>query len=331
MLMPFKTAIARFALIAFATASLLSTGDIAPASAQDEAGAPTVALPTQRRDGERFVIETSHVKERIDGETVMHSMRQNTVAVATVGSVAANGYVLDIDTRDYDMSGGDIFPAPFVERLAEMQKQMPVKLRMSPEGAVAGLANGPDVIAFAERAMAEVQAHLTSLDMPESAKPVVRQVVTQLSDPAYLEQSILQSPRLYFFMSGAELELDATYYIDDTIVFPLFTRPLPSRIYFGIRDVDMEAGTVTYDWWQEPDQEIFQQELVDFVLRLAAQAGREPPGPDEIDFSGFVYSAEANLTYDLKSGLPLSMVFVKTIEIQGKRNVETVEARTLFE
>jgi hypothetical protein len=156
-------------------------------------------------------------------------------------------------------------------------------------------------------------------------------MMAQLSDPAYLEQSLLQSPRLYFFMSGAELELGSDYYIDDVIVFPLFTQPLPSRIYFNVREVDTEARTVTYDWWQEPDQEMFRLLLEEFIRRFAEQAGAEPPGPDEIDFSGFTYSAQAELIYGLDSGLPLSMVFVKAIDIQGTQQVETIEARTRFE
>ena len=179
--------------------------------------------------------------------------------------------------------------------------------------------------------MMEVGRYLDSLDMPEEARPMIAQMLTQLSDRGYLEQSLLQSPRLYFFMSGAELELDATYYIDDSIVFPLFTAPLPSRIYFGVREVDDQARTVTYDWWQEPDQEVFREQLEAFILRLAEQAGAEPPAPGEVDFSGFTYTAEANLVYDLDTGLPLSMVFVKTIDIQGTQQIETVEAHTRFE
>ena len=222
-------------MIAAIAGATLSGVGVVPVAAQEDAAAPTLALPTQRTNGERFVIEASQVKEKINGETVVQSARQDSVVVATVESVSDDGYVLDVDMQSYEVSDGQGLPDPLVERLVDMQMQMPVKLQISAEGAVAGLANGPEVMAFNERALSEVTAHFETLDMPDDAKAMIGQMVTQLSDPAYLEQSLLQSPRLYFFMSGAELEFDSTYYIDDNIVFPLFTQPLPSRIFFVIR------------------------------------------------------------------------------------------------
>ncbi len=318
-------------LLAVTSGLVLSPGATAPALAQDAAAATTVALPMQRTDGERFVIEASQVRERIEGDTVVQSARQESVVVATVGSVDADGYILDVDTQSFEMSGGEGLPSALADRLTAMQIQMPVKIQMTPEGAVEGLANRPEVVAFAQGAMSEVAQYFDTLEMPDEGRAMIDQMITQLSDPGYLEQSLLQSPRLYFFLSGAELELDATYYLDDAIVFPLFTQPLPSRIYFGIREVDDQARTVTYDWWQEPDQDVFRQQLEEFIRRLAEQAGGRAPGPNEIDFSSFTYSAEASLVYDLDSGLPVSMMFVKAIDIQGRQQVETIEAHTRFE
>ncbi len=311
---------------------LIAVGCFSPAAvAQESASGPTVMLPTERSVGEQFVIESTQIRERVNGGAVVSSSRQNSVMVATVESIGHDGYVLDLDTQAFDISGESRMPASLTDRLAAIQRELPVKLQMSPEGAVDGLANGPEVFAYADRAMSEVSAHFDSLDMPEEARDLISQIMTQLSDPAYLEQSLLQSPRLYFFMSGAAFEVGATYFLDDAIVFPLFTEPLPSRIFFGIREVDEDERTVTYDWWQEPDQDIFREQLEAMVRRFAEQAGAPPPRPNEINFSSFAYLAEATLIYDLDSGLPLSMRFVKSIDIQDSQQIEVVEAQTRWQ
>lgn len=89
----------RTTLIIAVSVAVLSVFGAVSTVAQEDVTAPTVALPTQRSDGERFVIEESRVKERISGETVVQSTRQDSVALATVEAVSAEGYVLDIDTQ----------------------------------------------------------------------------------------------------------------------------------------------------------------------------------------------------------------------------------------
>lgn len=293
--------------------------------------AAKVVLPNDRVAGERFIIDTTTTKERISRSKETQAWRHETVTVATAEDVTATGYTLDLDTLEYEIAGDHRLPTGLSGRLEDVQKKMPVKLSMTAEGAVDGIANLPEVLSVNRRAMQETAAFFDSLDMSPSASAAIDQFLTDLYDPDHVEESLLETPRLYFSLAGTELEPGATYFVEDTVVFPLLAEPLPSRIYFGVREVDPEARTVTYDWWQEPDQAVFQAQLGAVIRQFAEAAGASADELQDIDLSGFRYYAEATLVYSMVNGLPLSMDYVKEIAVPERRTVETVQARTWLE
>jgi hypothetical protein len=321
-----RASLSGFAALCFGLA--VATACVAQ-EVSDPAG--SVALPSNRVVGERFVIETTTTTQRISGSSVTQAWRHETVAVATAEEVTPAGYILDLNTRQYEIAGDHRLPTGLPGRLADMQKKMPVKLSMTAAGAVDGIANLPEVLSESHRAKLETAEFFDSLNMPAAASKAVDQILSELTDPDFVVQSILEAPRLYFSMAGTELEHGATYYIEDTIVFPLLVEPLPSRIYFGVREIDPEARTVTYDWWQEPDQAVFREQLGTFIRQFAEDAGTGIDDLADLDLSGFRYHAEATLVYGMDSGLPLSMDYVKEISVPERRTVETVQARTSIE
>lgn len=306
---------------------------IAAASiAQDASGlAAKVVLPNDRIVGERFIIDTTTTKQRISRSNETQAWRHEAMTVATAEAVTASGYILDMDTLQYKIAGDHRLPTGLPGRLADMRKKTPVKLSMTADGAVDGIANLPEILSVTDRAMAETAAFFDSLEMPAPADAAVDQILSELADPTVIERSILEAPRLFFFMAGTELEHGATYYVEDTIVFPLLADPVPGRIYFGVRDTDPATRTVTYDWWQEPDQAVFRARLGAVIRQFAEAAGAAADELKDINLSGFSYHAEATLVYSMDNGLPLSMDYVKEIAVPERRTVETVQARSWLE
>jgi hypothetical protein len=326
-----RDVIGQLAMIALG-ALILGAPVSTPAIAQDSsAEADTVVLPNMRKVGERFVIDTTTITQRLSGSKVTQVWRHETVTEATAEEVTAFGYILDLDTLRYEIARDHRLPTGLAGRLADLREETPVKLAMTAAGAVDGIANLPDVLSVNHQSMLETAQFFDSLNMPRAASNAVDEILLELSDPAFVEQSILEAPQLYFSMAGSEQEPGATYYIDDAIDFPLFADPVPSRIYFGVREIDLEAKTVSYDWWQEPDQAIFRAQLGLLFRQFAKDDPTATGGPSDIDLSAFSYHAEAVLVYSLENGLPLSMDFVKEIAVPDRRTIETVQARTRFE
>jgi hypothetical protein len=253
--------------------------------------------------------------------------RRETVATATAEAVSSAGYVLDLDTVDYQILGDHRLPTGLAGRLEELHKAIPVKLAMTAAGTVDSIANLPDVLSVSHKSMSETARFYNSLDMSPVASAALDEILSELADPAMVQRAILEMPKVYFSLAGRELEPEVTYYVDDAVVFPLFSEPLPSRNYFGVRSVNPDAGTVTLDWWQTPDQAAFHDRLGALMQAFMG----DDVTPIELDLTEFGYSAEAVLVYSTETGLPLSMEYVREILLPDRRTIETVQARTRFD
>ncbi|MCP5367567.1 MAG: hypothetical protein H6907_16635 [Hyphomicrobiales bacterium] len=305
-------------------AALLGIGAAAPAAAQQ---VEKVTLPTARTVGETYVLEIRSAKSRTRGG-------KNTASGSTwrlnarVDAVAADGgHVLRLETVDVDLA-----MPPESEQAGGMVKvfndamrrlmAVPIVLDMAPEGSVQGLRNKDQALAFAHDLVAATRKELLAGKTPVDAKLLDR-VLTPLTQPSMLENSLLEPFTLLYFLSGVDLEMGETYVLDDEVPFPLTGTPLRSRILFAAKKVDRAAGTATFDMRREIEPEDFHKAIKDFFTGFLRAAGKELPPDTELPFDQFVLETTATYVYSLETGLPVSLRFVKQVSAPGGSQVET--------
>ncbi len=331
---------ARFAwkptIVAFSMAFVASCagphvgGTDQPSDMSETAGVETIELPTTRANGESYRMETIIVSEERRGQQTVRSEKHRSIGRATVRHVTPLGHTLVWDVEDYEMDGNALLPDTLVERLERMEEDTPIRIKMDRFGSVSSLANRQEVTAVIQRSLQEISGELRSQGMPEQVNALVQSMMGQMNDPEYLENAVLEHARLYYFLCGVELEVDAVYSLDDQLVSPFLGQPIPGKFYYGISEIDHDARTVTFEVWREPDHEVLRSQLKAFMSQAAQSLDGGQQVVDGIDFDDFEVAYEGTIVYSLENGLPLAMKYSEDIVFGELSKSERVAIRTML-
>ena len=298
------------------------------AATASAAQAQEITIPNTIAFGDRHELAVSAIKERVQNGQRVSSIAAHFTIDMAVTETDGDYLVVSWTYRAVEVDGLDgMGPmAPVLEKVFRMVEGQRVEYYLNAEGAVAGLRNVAELLAFNQRAIDELLGVLSDETGSEELAGLIRKMTEPLMRPDLVEAESLEGPQLFHAFAGLTLEPGALYEYQDVLPSPAGVG-IPARAEFVIREHDAARGLAVMDWRQFPDPERAGDAVRQMVEMMLAPTGVALP--EGFDFSSVTIEDEAEYEIDLTTGLPRRLRHQRRTDILGQGQNKVTEIRLI--
>lgn len=257
-----------------------------------EEGQPT------KRDSSRTLVEVEVIAKRDDGYTVRWTLGR------------------PVFTSETPME-------PLVERVAALAAGLKLDMLTDKTGSLTQFADPSAIDAHFTRAakllLEEVEARKS---LAAAEFEALKQSLHALKGPN-LKASYLNSAKMFYMPAGAELSVGEKRAYEDLLPNPYGGDPLPSNAYLVLTKVDATANEAVVDWRQTIDP-VRAGPILEASVRAELKL-RGQDIPPEIALSFDAIEDASTWVYDLKTGIPKSVMNSRTSVMGGQRRIDSQE------
>jgi len=282
-----------------------------------------VLLPHDWAAGTRYTL--SYVKEREDYEGAQLVKRNVSTTPITVEYAARNerGFVVRWTFGRTAVATDDAAAASLASSIASINEGFALDLQLDAQGSVIGFTDEA-------RALESFRAHharvkhmlLEQLGQDPATREVLERaldVSAGLLDGPLFRSAMLRDPGLFHSWCGGEYELGQRTESDAELPSPL-GGSLPARRAVELVRLQSEPPEAVLEHTLTMDPATARRALTEALQQLARQNGDTPPKDAEVPH--FLINDCTTHVFDLASGSPKRVEFVRTIETEGARRIE---------
>lgn len=300
-------------------------------------GAP-VTLRAMLEPGRRSHYLLEKGREEWSGEALVRSTASTTPVDTEIVGRGERGSVRRWSYGRIQLapSGQDERANALAEALAGLVSGLSFDLLLDESGSVAGFADEAAAQELLARHLASARAALLErqelVGAPGSPR---RQQVESALDAAIAATSgpaagaaLLREPSFLYLLCGATLALGEPQESLDSLPSPLGAQPVPSRVLVELVELSADGTQARITYRQQLDQEKLRESLLEGMRRAAEQQGR--PAPSSADLPTLDVRDDAELLFDLESGLPIRARWARTTTTVDRKRVDwwSIEPRS---
>jgi len=296
------------------------------------AGGPTAAadvvdLPSDWQVGEEIQLVMTRMQLQERGRLRQVFGRSRTVISLEVMDKFPAGYLMGWTIEAVELIDPPKEAALIAARVGDLVRGVRLEIETNPGGGVLSLRNLEEAQALIDAAEFNLLEELKANGLTQIQSDRIAAQLEKIFDASFVEQSFLRQPEQFMFPSGGRFAVRRPVAYDDFLANPFGGPPFPSTGTIELMGVDVGRSSALIEWRQTLNREKSRELLVDALWEFAAEF--DTKREMETMLAQISVSGDATYEYDLKTGWPRSVVFVRTMTIEDVRQVDRTEIRRL--
>jgi hypothetical protein len=265
--------------------------------------------------GDTMTYNVTTSKMKVKGaDTTMAEQGSYTVDIIVLDSTAKS-YTLVWAYRNYEFGTDN----PIVQKLADMYKDMTVKVKTDEMGAITEVLNWKELRDNSNRFYKQLMKDVKELKELPGFKTMMDQMMKNFSSKEAIESLAVADVQQFHSFHGAAYTLNNE--IAGRIQVPNFLggAPLDADVTLMMEELNVEEGNYVLRMTEAVDSEQLTQATFNYLLTMASSMGVDPPKREDLKSLENVVETAARIH---ESGWPLYTVQTKTVSGEGIVQIE---------
>jgi hypothetical protein len=265
--------------------------------------------------GEKMTYSVSTSKLKIKGTDTTSAEAGSYLVDVTVLDSTAKSYTIAWSYRDYQLGTDN----PITKRLADMYRNMTVKVRTDEMGSITEVVNWKELRDETNRYYKTLMKEVKELNELPGFKQMMDQMMKSYSSKEAIEGLAVADIQQFHSFHGAAYTLNEQ--LSGSIKIPNFLggEPFDADVTLVMDELNVEDGNYVLRMSEEVNQEQLQQATLAYMKAMAKNMGVEAPGPEAVGSLGRTVELATRMH---NTGWPIYSIQTKTVEGEGQVQIE---------
>ncbi len=265
--------------------------------------------------GEKMTYSVNTSKLKIKGTDTTSAEAGSYLVDITVLDSTAKSYTIAWKYRNYQLGTDN----PIAKRLADMYRNMTVKVRTDEMGSIKEVVNWKELRDETNRYYKTLMKEVKELNSLPGFKQMMDQMMKSYSSKEAIEGLAVADIQQFHSFHGAAYTLNEQ--LNGSIKIPNFLggEPFDADVTLVMDELNAEDGNYVLRMSEEVNQQQLQQATLAYMKSMAKSLGVEAPGPEAVGSLGRTVELAARIH---NTGWPIYSIQTKTVEGEGQTQIE---------